>query len=191
VVIAIIFILAAMLFPVLEAAQAKAEGATCLSNMRNLGVAARLYADDYDGTIVPASVAGPAGYLGTCWDVTLQHHLRNQQILICMSDRKVTPYVPGRVSHPHSYGINYAVAFVGGYNGSSLRIYDIDQPAATILFMEIEGGYRTFGMLYDNDGLERVAEDRHGEGSNYTFLDGHAKWLRPGRTVKPVNLWNP
>ncbi len=57
VVLAIIFILAAMLFPVYEAVQAKAEGATCLSNMRNLGVASRIYADDYDGTIVPASIA--------------------------------------------------------------------------------------------------------------------------------------
>ena len=190
VVIAIIFILAAMLFPVLESAQAKAEGTTCLSNMRNLGLASRMYADDYDGTIIPASISGPPGYLGICWDVTIQRYMRNRQILICMSDRNVTTRVPGRLSYPHSYGINYAVSFVGGYNGSSLRLHLVDQPTATILFMEIAGGYHTFGTLYDIEGLERVAQDRHGDGSNYTFLDGHAKWLRPAQTVKPVNLWD-
>ena len=191
VVLAIIFILAAIMFPVYEAVQAKAEGATCLSNMRNLGVASRIYSDDYDGTIVPASISGPPGYLGTCWDVALQPYLRNTQILICMSDANVTTRVPGRVSHPHSYGINYALAFVGGYNGSSLRLHTIDQPAATILFLEVKGSYRTFGALYEDDGLERVAQGRHGDGSNFTFLDGHAKWMRPEKTVEPENLWDP
>lgn len=191
VVIAIIMLLAAMLFPVFETVMAKAEGTSCLSNMRNLGTAVRMYADDYDDGIVPASVGGPPGYFGTCWDVLLQSYLRNQGILICPTDESPTSAVPGRVALAHSYGINFSLAFVGGYNGSALRIFEVDEPARVILFCEIKSMYRTFGVSYPDDGLERVQSDRHHKGSNYTFLDGHTKWLQPEGTIDPVNLWEP
>ncbi len=50
VVIAIIGILAAMLFPVFAQAREKARQIDCVSNMRQLGLAMRMYADDFDGT---------------------------------------------------------------------------------------------------------------------------------------------
>jgi prepilin-type N-terminal cleavage/methylation domain-containing protein/prepilin-type processing-associated H-X9-DG protein len=56
VVIAIIAILAAILFPVFAQARAKARQASCLSNIRQIGLAAIQYASDYDGYILrPAS----------------------------------------------------------------------------------------------------------------------------------------
>ncbi len=53
VVIAIIAILAAILFPVFAQARAKARAITCMSNLRQIGVAALMYADDYDGKMMP------------------------------------------------------------------------------------------------------------------------------------------
>jgi prepilin-type N-terminal cleavage/methylation domain-containing protein len=49
VVIAIIALLAAILFPVFAKAREQARKATCLSNLRQIGVAVSLYASDYDG----------------------------------------------------------------------------------------------------------------------------------------------
>src|SRR5205823_14590218 len=47
-VIAIIAILAGMLFPVLAQAREKARGATCQSNLKQLGSAYMMYVQDYD-----------------------------------------------------------------------------------------------------------------------------------------------
>src|SRR5690242_8344294 len=50
VVIAIIAILAAILFPVFAQAREKARQTTCLSNLRQLGLGFKMYAQDYDET---------------------------------------------------------------------------------------------------------------------------------------------
>src|SRR5262249_28725078 len=53
VVIAIIAILAAILFPVFAQAREKARQTTCTSNVKNLGLAVMMYAQDYDETYPP------------------------------------------------------------------------------------------------------------------------------------------
>ena len=51
VVIAIIAILAAILFPVFAQAREKARQTACLSNMRQLSTAAKMYMEDFDGAL--------------------------------------------------------------------------------------------------------------------------------------------
>ncbi|MGI5820138.1 MAG: H-X9-DG-CTERM domain-containing protein [Armatimonadota bacterium] len=36
--------------------------------------------------------------------------------------------------------------------------------------------------------LERNAHDRHNGGSNYTFVDGHSKWLQSSATTTLASL---
>jgi prepilin-type N-terminal cleavage/methylation domain-containing protein/prepilin-type processing-associated H-X9-DG protein len=56
VVIAIIAILVALLLPVLSRAKAKAHNAACVSNLRQLGIATRLYADDNEERLPSAEI---------------------------------------------------------------------------------------------------------------------------------------
>lgn len=196
VVIAVIIVLAAMLLPVYESATNRAEGAVCLTNLKNIVVAAHLYADDYDGFCVPARVGGgPPGTLGICWDTLLQPYLRSTLILLCPADP--TPAATAlSVSFPHSYGINYDIALIGGYNGAALPLSRIEQPASTVLFFDLRGAARAMGTSVSTDGLSRV-DARHFDGANFAFAAGNIQWRRPETTLTScaltarANMWEP
>ncbi len=65
VVIAIIAILAAMLLPALQRAQDQARQASCLSNLRQVGMMTIMYAGDYDGFYQPAQRKSDWAWTGT------------------------------------------------------------------------------------------------------------------------------
>jgi prepilin-type processing-associated H-X9-DG protein/prepilin-type N-terminal cleavage/methylation domain-containing protein len=64
VVIAVIALLAAILFPVFAQARAKARQATCLSNLKQIGLAVMMYAQDYDEMLPPANYPAPGSIGG-------------------------------------------------------------------------------------------------------------------------------
>jgi prepilin-type N-terminal cleavage/methylation domain-containing protein/prepilin-type processing-associated H-X9-DG protein len=63
VVIAIIAILAALLLPALSKAKEKATGISCINNLKQLTLAAHLYAGDYQDAIPPNSVNSPLAWV--------------------------------------------------------------------------------------------------------------------------------
>src|SRR5262245_64273013 len=68
VVIAIIAILAAILFPVFAQAREKARSATCLSNLRQIGLANQMYVQDYDEHFPFAGREWPAASFVDVWN---------------------------------------------------------------------------------------------------------------------------
>jgi prepilin-type N-terminal cleavage/methylation domain-containing protein/prepilin-type processing-associated H-X9-DG protein len=92
VVIAIIAILAAILFPVFAQAREKARQASCSSNLKQLGVAMRMYQDDYDGRHIPAYDFG-YGWRKCpfkIWPDFIQPYVKNIDIFACPSGREST-----------------------------------------------------------------------------------------------------
>ncbi len=86
VVIAIIAILAAILFPVFAQARAKAKQATDLSNLKQIGLAAMMYMQDYDGRLVPYGIRDASG--GTPhWINLYQPYIKNRSLFRSPSDR--------------------------------------------------------------------------------------------------------
>jgi len=184
-------ILAAMIFPVFEVVTKRAEAAHCSSNIRNLAIAVGVYAEDNDGRLVPARTsAGAPAVRGTGWDVLLLPYHRSEQLYLCLSDQ--TPaWANATTCYKHSYGINLDLTMVGGYNGSALSQCDIASPTRTILFFDLVGSAKALGASYGADRLASVAP-RHNTGCNFSFVDGHARWMRPNDTVSgSTNLWLP
>lgn len=89
VVIAIIAILATILFPVFNQAREKARQTTCLSNMKQLGVATLMYAQDYDERF-PGFITTPPINGGTeliiPYDRQIIAYVKNDAVFQCPSD---------------------------------------------------------------------------------------------------------
>jgi prepilin-type N-terminal cleavage/methylation domain-containing protein/prepilin-type processing-associated H-X9-DG protein len=91
VVIAIIAILAAILFPVFAQARERARMISCTSNMRQLGTAFRMYAQDYDETY-PMPRLLDFSYV---WKNEIQPYVKNKGILACPSNPNSHVTQPG------------------------------------------------------------------------------------------------
>jgi prepilin-type N-terminal cleavage/methylation domain-containing protein/prepilin-type processing-associated H-X9-DG protein len=93
VVIAIIAILAAILFPVFAQAREKARQTSCLSNMKNLGLAEMMYMQDYDEmfprlrlyNLAPFSQFGTNKWAYGIQDA-LKPYVKNEDVYKCPSD---------------------------------------------------------------------------------------------------------
>ncbi|BDI33812.1 hypothetical protein CCAX7_58630 [Capsulimonas corticalis] len=88
VVIAIIAILASILFPVFASARAKARDIATLSNLKQIGLAAVQYTQDYDGVNVPMQMQSPPWY---AWGVILQPYIKSTSV--CFDAQRTVPYV--------------------------------------------------------------------------------------------------
>jgi prepilin-type N-terminal cleavage/methylation domain-containing protein len=117
VVIAIIAILAAILFPVFAQAREKARQSSCMSNLRQMGNAAMMYTQDYDGMFVPPYKyeAGDGNVAKLYWwDDLLQPYVKNRNVTLCPSWVGANPTaatelqtnVNGHRGKPYSYGVN-------------------------------------------------------------------------------------
>src|SRR5437870_3733437 len=89
-VIAIIAILAAILFPVFAQAREQARATSCLSNTKQIALGLLMYSQDYDEIIIPWEIvnrnANPIDVqLTGVWTTIIQPYVKNRQILFCPS----------------------------------------------------------------------------------------------------------
>jgi prepilin-type N-terminal cleavage/methylation domain-containing protein/prepilin-type processing-associated H-X9-DG protein len=208
VVIAIIAILAAMMLPALARAKDSARGSQCLSQMRQIGLAVRLYADDHEDQF-PRSQHSAFAHGQLPWGRAIAPQLgRTEQtwsnllsgVYHCPADRRTQPW---------SYGQNVYFELnpdSDDYVGSPQtwrRVASIPHPVTTVLQAEMSGDPNNLSETADHfmaqfwvtvqDACD-VAAVRHKGRSNYNFVDGHAAGREPRQTFDPakqLDLWNP
>jgi prepilin-type N-terminal cleavage/methylation domain-containing protein/prepilin-type processing-associated H-X9-DG protein len=191
VVIAIIAILAAILFPVFAQAREAARKTQCLSNVRQLGMAFNIYFQDYDEQF-------PMVKGGSPWTLSMQPYLKNQQMLRCPSDTSstwTTPATPTSSLRSTSYTLNGYLAPGNSKDtqgGNFPFIGAIQKPASVIFLTEsannFNGAYfhahvwdpptSTGHWIAATDRPDDIAPERHSQGFNAAYLDGHAKWQK-------------
>ncbi len=198
VVIAIIAILAAILFPVFAQARENARKAQCQSNQKQLGLAILAYTADWDETY-PPDVYLEKGYE---WHVVyaveqsnmkdlMKPYVKNEGVYRCASDYGVVAW--GRTSY--------------GYNGwlRCQPVAEVKSVADTVML--VEHGLRKSDNAWTTTAYPRFQpdatwpagvgwnfntppgnwvagyfdafiKDRHRNGLNVTFADGHLKWMK-------------
>jgi prepilin-type N-terminal cleavage/methylation domain-containing protein/prepilin-type processing-associated H-X9-DG protein len=189
VVIAIIAILAAILFPVFARAREKARQASCQSNLKQIGLAWKMYLGDYDDILPPLYTTTPGisgGYFHT--PELLHPYIMNAQIWTCPSDPATGQSFDWGILN--NYGYNQS-RFAGHANFDRfLAAAEIAEPAETIVFIddtnlyagpytpEVPVGYDPNANVPNtgNDGTRAV--NRHNEMYNILFADGHVKSQR-------------
>jgi prepilin-type N-terminal cleavage/methylation domain-containing protein len=148
VVIAIIAIIAAILFPVFSQAKAAAKKASCLSNVKQLGLAYMMYADDYDqiGCIQEYGRRDPSNINIAnvwAWDFYAQvNTVSSPSLLINSSQGLLQPYIKNGqlfacpTAPPSAYTAQNPSYYLGGitdnyYSGYGLNAADAMYPRGT------------------------------------------------------------
>ena len=158
VVMAIISILASLMFPVFSRARGKAVETACLSNIYQINLAAIMYAQDNDGMMCPGD--GP-------WGETLQPYIKNYDVLRCSL----------KPQYPAGFALNYWM--------SAHNISDVDYPVQVIIFADatVPAAWYLYPKTVadpDPDGnpdtVGSTLDFRHNnESANFSFCDGHCK----------------
>jgi prepilin-type N-terminal cleavage/methylation domain-containing protein/prepilin-type processing-associated H-X9-DG protein len=205
VVIAIIAILAAILFPVFSKAKEAAKASSCLSNVGQLSIGTSLYLTDWDDRLFFRSSTNPAttrtnvassGNALKWWNL-LQPYVASKAIFKCPSDAGPTP-------SPDADGNNKIMrSYVASAATEDLNMSQVGHPSDTIIIgekwdrsgngtLDTESWLEAFDGDMANDpfrpGHMVKFADRHSNGMNASFFDGHAKRTTVGQIWSSVYL---
>ena len=215
VVIAIISILAAILFPVFAQVREKARATTCMSNMKQIGLAVQTYVQDSDerlffrsakdstalslGKIRSGAViaTNTPPYYAAQWYNVLMPYIKANGVFVCPSD-------PGPTSNVAGDGISRLLrSYAAADSAEALTLAQVDAPSDTIVVTEkwdkdLTGSAigETWFEVWDGDmapepsnpGRMKKYANRHQGFMNCAFFDGHAKALRPATIWQSADL---
>ena len=195
VVIAIIAILAAMLFPVFARAREAARKTACMSNLRQLGMASHMYAQDHDEWLPCDYHACNSSTTHSRLVAQVLPYIKNMDVMYCPSTWKVQPWMPDFAPTQ----ANKAAGNIGYYCFSYDQILSTVAPPQPSYSTWVSWGFlpartgdtaRVMSEPWDSDcwlwsdawcKLTRVnhgvtLHGSHNASINICYLDGHVKF---------------
>jgi len=214
IVIAIIAILAAILFPVLAAAKERSLSTRCLNNEKQLALAFRAYMDDNDGRmpkIQPWNAKHqppdyPADWCGSTYPVTgtqvpcllkvgsLWPYTKNASIYLFPADRGLP--AKGVLNSPRDYPLSYTVNYRFDWAYLTTNVDSAPnrrQSRVLLLIHESRDTINDGALWWAPRGTDDLPSKVHYCGTNACFLDCHAAYLRYDELVKRRDSgeWDP
>ncbi len=195
VVIGIVAVVAAILFPVFGAVRERGRRTSCQSNLKQIAIAMQQYVQDNEGTYPTNSN----------WCYAPYSYLKNVAVFRCPEATDLTdtfttdaPVMPIYDSwNPSSpvYPVDYSYNAPRLYEFSHGPRYGKQEavlatPATIFLNMDISWrhsdgslldpeGHQFWRMASTSCGQNYLGSTLHSGAGNYSYVDGHVKWLTP------------
>ena len=182
--IAIVAVLSILISAVLIRTKSSARVASCMQNLRQIGLASELYSNDVDGNFIPFGTHIPNTVLqesgvdilsqGKAWKRELGRYGVARGQFFCPDDPYTNPQsadslMPMRPQSEHTHGsarllTSYAVVHAVYFRSIGYSRSSVDSPS--------ERPYATDGVVEVKGGL---ATDNHGVRLNVLHIDGSVK----------------
>jgi prepilin-type processing-associated H-X9-DG protein len=191
--------------------------------MKQIAMGWTMYAQDYDGRLVYFRyfVSGPGlatNPVGTSEMAAVEPYIKNTGVYMCPNATTIKPTGVNCLTNPthwycSSYGLpavhasdNRIAAVINIRFGGSVTILDtVPEPSLTCLLAEnrrtpadVNGMSHFYAFSFPAGGLDGLPVlDRHLDGSNYAYMDGHVKWLKeetaqiPRTDNQAIKFWWP
>ncbi|MCB0826818.1 MAG: type II secretion system protein [Armatimonadetes bacterium] len=188
----------------------KAQASSCLSSIKQLGLAGELYIQDYDGVFPlliqePLSANNPILSSDLTW--------RDGQLPYLKSEVRCPKHAFANgspVQYHWGFGINHEINYreridvMGGFEVifTPKSFNEVSQPSTTIFFGDCSHSYITINSSIEREGqvipsssvltasdLVTVTDNanhtsRHSSGANYAMIDGSSTWINEKNIVE-------
>ncbi len=197
-VIVVVAVIAAILFPVFATVRERGRWTVCQSNLKQIAVAMQQYVQDNNGAY-PVDVrwasSGQRRDLYANWPVAIFPYVKNLQVFRCpdqpngnvdATDTDVN-FLP-EASMDYEYNIVRlngrlpgppSVVILRGKHESTLAASSTIWLNMEAYWSDNDGVHHYFRTVSTSCGRDFNGNTLHSGGGNYSYIDGHAKWLTP------------
>jgi prepilin-type processing-associated H-X9-DG protein len=202
IVLGILMILAAIVFPIFGRVRDREHHPSCQSNLKQIMLGIKQYTQDYNEKFPMYQYGSNPG---NGWSASIQPYLKSTQIYQCFEEPTAGNPDPGNPGYC-DYFYNSSIGPRKGGRSEA----DLEYTAATLIIGDsapFSSGNATNGGTITAPGIEgakaglavaqgqwdpAVSGVRHLNGANYGFADGHVKWLLPVKVTRnPVSTNEP